>query len=181
MGRFRIFYAVLFALSVTFTGLAEDEDFIDPVRAGSASGVTVYSSMLSKAPAAYARTHIMGATNTKGIIGESIASKKFLQTSLQKTGNWHTISPSIGSNGIDHIFLKIDPETALPRGIIVGESKYNTSQLGKTKDGLQLTSHWTKSRLQAMGTRYYNLSKVTTVQKAPVLGGQHEMKVVLKI
>lgn len=180
MGRFRIFYAVLFALAATFTVFAGDEDFIDPVRASSASGITVYSSMLSKAPAALARTHVMGATGTKGIIGESIAANKFLQTSLQKTGNWHAISPRIGPNGIDHIFLKIDPETALPQGIIVGESKYNTSQLGKTKDGLQLTSHWTKPRLRAMGNRYYQLSKVTTVQKVPTLGGQHEMKIVLK-
>lgn len=180
MGKFRIFYAVLLALSVTLTVFAGDEDFIDPVRAGSASGVTVYSSMLSKAPAALARTYVMGATNTKGIIGESIAANKFLQTSLQKTGNWHAISPRIGPNGIDHIFFKINPETALPQGIIVGESKYNTSQLGKTKDGLQLTSRWTKPRLQAMGNRYYQLSRVTTVQKVPALGGQHEMKIVLK-
>lgn len=159
---------------------AVDEDFIDPVRSAGASGITAYSSMLSRAPAALARTYVMGSTNAKGIVGESIAAKSFLQTTLQKTGNWYSISPRIGPNGIDHIFLKIDPETALPRGIIVGESKYNTSQLGRTADGLQLTSHWTNPRLRAMGNRYYQLSNVTTVQKAPVLGGQHEMKIVLK-
>ena len=157
---------------------AADEDFINPARAASASGVTAYSSMLSKAPAALARTYVMGSTSAKGIVGESIAAKSFLQTTLQKTGNWYSISPRIGPNGIDHIFLKIDPETALPRGILIGESKYNTSQLGRTVDGLQLTSHWTNPRLRAMGNRYYQLSNVTTIQKAPVLGGQHEMKIV---
>ena len=159
---------------------AADEDFINPARAASASGVTAYSSMLSKAPAALARTYVMGSTSAKGIVGESIAAKSFLQTTLQKTGNWYSISPRIGPNGIDHIFLKIDPETALPRGILIGESKYNTSQLGRTVDGLQLTIHWTNPRLRAMGNRYYQLSNVTTIQKAPVLGGQHEMKIVLK-
>ena len=160
--------------------LAGDEDFIDPTRASINSGITAYSSMLSNAPAALARTYVMGSTSAKGIIGESMAAKSFLQTSLQKSGNWHSISPRIGPNGIDHIFLKIDPETALPKDIIVGESKYNTSQLGITTDGLQLTSRWTSPRLRAMGNRYYQLSNVTTIQKAPILGGQHEMKIVLK-
>ena len=180
MRKIQVIYAVPLFLAVTFTVFAGDEDFIDPIRAGAASGITAYSSMLSNAPAALARTHVMGATSSKGIIGESIAAKKFLQTSLQKTGNWHAISPRIGPKGIDHIFLKIDPETALPKGIIVGESKYNTSQLGRTADGLQLTGRWTNPRLRTMGSRYYQLSKVTTVQKVPVLGGQHEMKIVLK-
>ncbi len=180
MRQIRLFYAVLLAISVSFTVCAGDEDFIDPIRAGTASGITVYSSMLSQAPAAFARTHVMGTTGTKGIIGESIATNKFLQTTLQKTGNWYAISPRIGKQGIDHIFLKINPETAHPKGIIVGESKYNTSLLGKTKDGLQLTSHWTNPRLRAMGTRYYQLSQVTEVRKLPVFGGQHEMKIVLK-
>ena len=162
------------------TLFAADEDFIDPIRSVSASGVTTYSSMLSKAPAALARTYIMGSTSAKGIVGESIASKSFLQTTLQKTGNWYSISPRIGPNGIDHIFLKIDPETALPRDILIGESKYNTSQLGITADGLQLTNRWANPRLRAMGNRYYQLSNVTTVQKMPALGGQHEMKIILK-
>ena len=168
MRKIQVIYAVPLFLAVTFTVFAGDEDFIDPIRAGAASGITAYSSMLSNAPAALARTHVMGATSSKGIIGESIAAKKFLQTSLQKTGNWHAISPRIGPKGIDHIFLKIDPETALPKGIIVGESKYNTSQLGRTADGLQLTGRWTNPRLRTMGSRYYQLSKVTTVQKVPV-------------
>lgn len=68
---------------------AVDEDFIDPVRSAGASGITAYSSMLSRAPAALARTYVMGSTNAKGIVGESIAAKSFLQTTLQKTGNWY--------------------------------------------------------------------------------------------
>lgn len=174
-------YLIFICFSYYTFAFAADEDFINPMRAASASGITVYSSTLSNAPAALARTYITGGTQAKGIIGESIASKNFLQTSLEKTGNWHSISPRIGPQGIDHIFLKIDPETALPKGMIVGESKYNTSRLGKTaNDGLQLSSRWTNRRLHAMGTRYYQISNVTTIQEAPTLGGNHEMKVVLK-
>ncbi len=178
--KLKLFSIVLFLLSAIRIVVAGDEDFIDPIRTGVVSGVTAYSSMLSNAPSAFARTHVAGRTSIKGVVGESIAASKFLQTSLQKTGNWHSISPRVGSQGIDHIFLKIDPKTALPKDIIVGESKYNTSQLSKTKDGLQLTRGWIKPRLQKMGDRYYQLSKVTTIQKAPPLGGKHEMMVVLK-
>lgn len=180
MNKIQQYSIVFLFLLGASSALAEDEDFIDPVRAASASGITAYSSVLSNAPAALARTYVMGSTNAKGVVGESIAAKSFLQTSLQKSGNWYSISPRIGPNGIDHIFLKIDPNTALPRDIIIGESKYNTSQLGRTADGLQLTSRWTNPRLRAMGNRYYQLSTVTTLQKAPLLGGQHEMKIVLK-
>ena len=180
MNRFYLFVHLCLLLLGMLAAEAEDGDFIDPLKATGFSGVTAYSTMLSNAPASLARSCIAGTRITKGIIGESIAAKSFLQTSLQKTGNWHSISPRIGPNGIDHIFLKIDPDTAIPRGIIVGESKYNKSPLGKTADGLQLTSRWTNTRLRAMGNRYYRLSNVTTIQKAPFLGGRHEMKVVLK-
>ena len=173
-------YAAVAFLSGLSAVWAADENFTGSLRITSDSAITAYSSILSNAPAALARTYVSGNTGTKGIVGEAVASKNFLQISLRKTGNWHSISPRIGAQGIDHIFLKIDPKTALPQDIIVGESKYNTSRLGKTVDGLQLTSRWTKPRLRAMGARYYRLSSVTTIQKAPMLGGQHEMKIVLK-
>ena len=163
-----------------YISVVNADDFIDSARTASSAGVTAYTSMLSNAPAALARSYVAGSTNTKGIVGESLAAKKFLQTTLKKTGNWHAISPRVGRTGIDHIFLKINPDTGLPKGLIVGESKYASSRLGNTKDGLQLTSKWIKPRLRAMGNRYFQLSDVTTIKKAPILGGNHEMKIVLK-
>lgn len=179
MSKSKIFLAIFAFVLAVSESLGIDEDFINPMRSATAAGITTYSSMVSNAPAALARTFVMGSSHVKGIIGESLAAKS-LQTSLQKTGNWHSISPRIGPNGIDHIFLKIDPGTGLPKGIIVGESKYSTSQLGKTADGLQLTSRWTNPRLRAMGNRYYQLSKITMCQKVPAFGAQHEMKIILK-
>ena len=150
------------------------------ISAGAAGGIVSYTSTLSKASSVLARSSIAGATGVKGTIGESVATNFFLKKLMQETGNWHAISPRIGPTGIDHIFLKIDPKTGLPKGLIVGESKYGTSKLGMTKDGLQLTKNWANPRLLKMGNNYSRMANVSTIQQKPVFGATHELKVTLK-
>lgn len=150
------------------------------ISAGAAGGIVSYTSTLSKASSVLARSSIAGATGVKGTIGESVASKVFLNNMLRESGNWQAISPRVGPQGIDHILLKIDSKTGLPKGLIVGESKYNTSRLGMTKDGLQMSSKWTNRRLEALGNRYTRMATVSKVQPKPLLGAQHELKVTLK-
>ena len=150
------------------------------INAGAAGGIVSYTSTLSKASSVLARSSIAGATGVKGTIGESIASKVFLNNMMQETGNWQAISPRVGPQGIDHILLKIDSKTGLPKGLIVGESKYNTSRLGMTKDGLQMSSKWINRRLEALGNRYTRMATVSRIQQKPLLGAQHELKVTLK-
>ena len=150
------------------------------MQSGASSAVSSYSSMLSKAPALLGQYYIAGTTGTLGSIGENIAADNVISTMLRDSGNWISLSPRVGPQGIDHIFIKRDAN-GLPRGLIVGESKYNHSQLGETKkDGIQMGSRWTKSRLKAMGERYNKLSTVTKIEKAPLLGNYRKMTLVLK-
>ena len=150
------------------------------ISAGAAGGIVSYTSTLSKASSVLARSSIAGTTGVKGTIGEGVASKVFLNNMLRESGNWQAISPRVGPQGIDHILLKIDSKTGMPKGLIVGESKYNTSRLGMTKDGLQMSSKWINRRLEALGNRYTRMATVSTIQQKPLLGAQHELKVTLK-
>jgi len=53
-----------------------------------------------------------------------------------------------GSQGIDGIYRHPNP----PPDFVITEAKYNTSPLGKTKDGKQMSDEWvTDTRLQNAG------------------------------
>jgi len=174
-------YLAFFAILLFSSAKAQERsDTASAIRAGAAGGIVSYTSTLSKASSVLARSSIAGATGVKGTIGESVASKVFLNNMLKESGNWQAISPRVGPQGIDHILLKINSKTGLPKGLIVGESKYNTSRLGMTKDGLQMSSKWTNRRLEALGNRYTRMATVSKVQPKPLLGAQHELKVTLK-
>ena len=149
------------------------------ISTGGASAVSAYSSMLSNAPAMLGQYYVSGTSGTLGNLGETLASQNILNTWLKDTGNWISLSPRVGRQGLDHIFIKTDAN-GVPRGLIVGESKYGHSQLGMTKDGIQMGSNWTNKRLIAMGNRYTKLSTITRLEKVPFIGNHQEMKVVLK-
>lgn len=171
------FFAILLFFSLQ---AQERSDTALVIGAGATGGIVSYTSAFSKAPSILARSSIAGSSGVKGMIGESVASKVFLNNMLRESGNWQAISPRVGPQGIDHILLKIDSKTGLPKGLIVGESKYNTSRLGMTEDGLQMSSKWTNRRLEALGNRYTRIATVSNVQQKPLLGAQHELKVTLK-
>ena len=160
MNKLAALFAV-FALLLFSTAKAEEKGVVAPLRTGAAGGIISYTSTISKAPSVLARSSIAGANSVKGTIGESIASKVFLDNMLRETGNWHALSPRIGPTGIDHILLKVDHRTGLPKGLIVGETKYGTSRLGHTKDGLQLSRSWTNHRLENMGNHYMRMANVS--------------------
>ena len=150
-----------------------------PISSAGASAVSAYASMLNNAPTMLGQHYLAGASGTLGNIGETLAAQNVLATQLRNSGNWIALSPRVGRQGLDHIFIKTD-SNGNPRGLIVGESKYGNSQLGMTKDGIQMGSRWTSKRLIAMGNRYTKLSSVTKIEKAPWIGSHQEMKVVLK-
>lgn len=169
-------------LSFACLAFAWDDSPLSAHGISSASGAaaTAYTSMFSKADIALARSLVSGTTAVKGSLGEAVAGSSYLSKYLAKSGNWVSISPRIGSNGMDHVFLKIDPKDGLPRSLMVGESKYNTSSLGMTKDGIQLGGRWTAPRLRALGNRYLRLADVTQRAPLPTIKPAYDLTVVLK-
>ena len=174
------FASVLFLFSCTV--FAWDDSPVSRHSISSASGAaaTAYTSMFAKADIALARSLVSGTTAVKGSLGEAVVGSSYLSKYLANTGNWVSISPRIGPNGMDHVFLKIHPKDALPRSLMVGESKYNTSALGMTRDGIQLGSRWTAPRLRGLGNRYLRLADVTQLAPLPTIKPAYDLTVVLK-
>ena len=141
-------------------------DKVMGVETVTASATTVIGSIFSRSDEAIAKSIISGHRASKGAFGEAIVNDNFMSKVLSK-GNWKSISPRIGPQGIDHVFLELDPKTNLPKDLIVGESKYGSSQLGKTKDGMQMGNKWLTRRLQGLAKRYLDVSNVQTTKAMP--------------
>ena len=98
----------------------------------------------------------------RGDIGESVAERAFFgapELAQSKKGAWVSVAPRFGRKGIDHIFLRVD-RNGLPNNMILGESKYGSSQLGHTKgSGWQMGSRWRMVRLAAIGERYMRFAE----------------------
>lgn len=116
----------------------------------------------------------------KGDLGENIASKYFTKQYLLDNGNWQAVSQKFGRQGLDHVFIKYD-KNGNPRGLMVGETKYGSSKLGMTKDGIQGGSRWTNQRLIKLANRFYSISEPPQIKlmKAP-LRPRHELTFKLK-
>lgn len=83
----------------------------------------------------------------KGEVGEALMHTN-LTRQLGETGNWVSVQSRSGPHGIDGIYLKI--KNGRLEGIIVGESKYGSSQLSKG----QMTEKWTAQRLGNVANQY---------------------------
>ena len=127
----------------------------------SATEITVLSSTLSRADVAFAKS-VITPNAFRGDVGEVFAGKAFLKDVLQQTGKWQSITPRSGPQGFDHLFVKTDLN-GNPTGLIVGESKFNTSRLGQTRDGIQMGQKWIGKRLTALGSRYISIANETTI------------------
>lgn len=141
----------------------------DKARLGeiaTASVTTAIGSSLLHPDVAIAKSIICGHRSAKGAFGEQLVTENIMSKALSD-GKWKSISPRMGSQGIDHIFLKLDPKTNLPKSLMVGESKFGTSRLGDTKDGKQMSLNWTNKRLHALGKRYLDLANVKAVARMP--------------
>lgn len=170
-------FGIIFLLGLAFLS-ASEKNAEYKIRTANAAAVSSFSAMLSKTPVLLGKYHIAGTTTTLGTLGESIVETNSLTSFLSDTGNWHTLSPRLGRQGLDHIFIKQDKMGRI-RGLMIGETKYHTSPLGYTKDGIQMGSGWISKRLSAMGNRYIKLSTVTQIEKMPFLDNIRKMSVVL--
>ena len=95
---------------------------------------------LAEPEAALARASIL-TPRLHGNVGEA-----FVNSQLHATGGWKTVTPRTGPQGIDHVWMKFD-KSGRPVDMIVGETKFGTSQIGMTKDGRQMSASWISKRL----------------------------------
>ena len=81
----------------------------------------------------------------KGKFGEALNDIDYIDL-LRKTG-WAVDSPRLAPQGLDGFVKKFDDSGKL-MDVISVETKYNTSQLGSTKDGIQMSKDWNNPRIK---------------------------------
>lgn len=75
-------------------------------------------------------------------------SEKLMDWYFQNTG-WEKLEGEVGCNGIDGLYVKRDKDGNIKQ-ILICESKYNTSQLGETNNGTQMSKEWIQAKLDAL-------------------------------
>ncbi len=83
----------------------------------------------------------------KGNISEQLMDEYF------KKSGWEKIQGEVGVNGIDGLYVKRDKDGNITN-VLMSESKYNTSQLGDTKDGKQMSKDWIMKKLDNLEKAY---------------------------
>lgn len=167
MTRIGIIIFVLFFSFATLFGQDDSQNFSLP-RTVVATGTAAAATALSNADLAYLRTRVSSNTRGfKGAFGENIAQRTFLENILEKSGNWKSLTPRLGSQGLDHVFVKYSKD-GLPKQLMVAESKYGSSRLGFTKDGIQMGRDWINKRLIKLGKTYSSLSNYTNMKTGKV-------------
>jgi hypothetical protein len=119
-----------------------------PLTSGALGLSTTYQAALARADIAVAKS-VLGSTRFKGEIGETVSERL-----LERTGQWIAMTPRLGAQGLDHIFVQLD-ENGLPHRLMVAETKFGASDLSVTKAGdIQMGSKWIGARLSALASRY---------------------------
>lgn len=172
---------ILFALAL-LGHLAYGETSVERVSEarGIASALASASATaLAKADLALARSYVTP-NAYKGNLGEGLVEKVFLNEHLLQSGNWQSITPRFGPQGLDHLWIKLD-KNGLIRDILVGETKYNTSTLNRfTKDGVQMGDTWIRQRLQRLSQGYYGIAQKQGIGFGKPTLNSEKLEIVLK-
>ena len=132
--------------------------------AGASTSASVADSAKNMAPLLHVGppATFWGMSAIKGAFTEHLMQRALISGVFEAT-SWSPATPHrIGNQGIDGLFFRTDRNGNL-RSMMVAEAKYGSSQLGKTKTGLQMSREWTKPRLQQTATNYEKLA--TKLQK----------------
>ncbi len=101
----------------------------------------------------------LGMNALKGSITESLMDRLMMEGFFPETGRWVAGSSArVGNAGIDSIFFHTD-EAGHIRNMLVGESKYGSSQLGMTRSGRQMSQRWIGERLSRTAKRYLSIAE----------------------
>lgn len=158
-------------------GIATSLADVESEQTRAAMAITGALPALQSTAVDYARSQLPP-NAVKGIYGESVA-HRVMQSQLLTRDSWHAITPRSGPQGFDHLHIRLD-SSGNPIDMVVGETKYGSSRLGMTKDGIQLGRDWVRKRLHGLGKRYLVVaaSEKIVAKKLPFSPGR-QVSVVL--
>jgi len=81
-----------------------------------------------------------------GAITERLMNRYFLST------KWTRVEGQVGRAGLDGLYVK--REGNVITDVLIAESKYNTSPLGMTKHGTQMSDDWTRRKIVELKARF---------------------------
>lgn len=159
----RIALAVVFVFLTQTSLLAYQAPFFAPLPQ-LAPGVTAASVIITAPSVAY-QSHLgVSSSQFRGDFGESLMRYFFTEGGdLSANKRWYSVDPGTvyagkdglilsapdrpSRSGIDGLFMQYDAK-GNPRGIMVVESKFGSSQLGMTRDGRQMSAYWIENCLR---------------------------------
>ncbi len=103
----------------------------------------------------------------KGGFGEAHLNRHLI-SALRRDGQWHPISARLGIQGLDGLHMEFDSSGG-PARLVVSEAKYGSSQLGQTRDGIQLGQQWRNHRLRVIGGEYQGIAREIQANRVDVL------------
>lgn len=123
--------------------------------------------VLNNAKVTIAETNLPKTANiNKGEFAENL-SHTYLNKTLSGQGNWDKVSLSNRRQGLDGVMIKFDKNNN-PRKLLITEVKFNSSQLGNTKNcGKQMSPEWIRCGLDYEAKRYSGISKTTEYRPLP--------------
>ncbi len=96
-------------------------------------------------------------SHLKGAFTEVVADKMLFGGLFHEAGAWVAGTPhQVGRGGIDSLMFRVKGNGHID--LMVVESKYGSSKLGNTGDGLQMGRQWASSRLAATARDYQQMS-----------------------
>lgn len=103
-------------------------------------------------------------------VSESIINKikgnivEGLMDSVFKKQGWVKLEGEYGVNGIDGLYIKRNKDGVIV-DVLICESKYNTSKLGTTNDGKQMSKEWILSKLDTLIEKYPDNKEYAQIKK----------------
>jgi len=146
------------------------------VESVSVGSLAAYQTAMGRADVAVAKS-LLNERILKGEVGEAI-SDQTVGRQLYQSGKWLNVSPRLGPQGLDHIWVQPD-ENGIPRRMMVGETKFGSSRLSVTKfAGIQMGSKWISKQLSGLAKRFDTIREQGDFQNAKVPAGLSSRRVV---
>ncbi|MCI6641346.1 MULTISPECIES: hypothetical protein [Campylobacter] len=101
-------------------------------------------------------------------------SEKTMDEYFKRTG-WEKIEGEVGCNGIDGLYVKRDKDENIT-DVLVVESKYNTSRLGNTKNGEQMSKEWIEAKISELRKKDYENSDYAQIEEK-VSNGEYRARI----
>ena len=123
---------------------------------------------------------IIYSPHVRGSVGERHM-HTYISRNLQAEWGVRHVPIELGRQGIDGVYVRYGPD-GNPNSLVVSEAKFGSSQLGITKDGIQLSKEWTSKRLAKISENYQVIAnqvvgKKVIISRIPESGLIHRLQV----